>query len=142
MIDPNVTEFWYLATPYSKYSKGHEAAFKESCVQAGILLNAGIKVFGPIAHSHPIAEYGNIDKLDYEMFLGLDVPFLNAAKGIIVCKLDGWDKSYGVDWEIKHMQTRNKPVVYMEPGVIPDLNCYEAMTVEDWDAYERISAVS
>ena len=88
-------------------------------MQAGLLLNAGIKVFGPISHSHPIAEYGNIDKLDYEMFLGLDVPFLNAAAGIIVCRMDGWDTSFGVQWEIEHMKEISKPIIYMEPGVVP-----------------------
>ncbi len=81
MIDPTVVDFFYLATPYSKYPHGQEAAYIAAAEQSGLLLNAGIKVFCPITHSHPIAIYGNIDKLDYEMFLGLDVPFLMRRQG-------------------------------------------------------------
>ena len=45
--------FWYLASPYSKYPEGTQAAFEMACWQAGLLIRAGVPVFSPIAHSHP-----------------------------------------------------------------------------------------
>lgn len=49
----------YLASPYT-HSDVHvrEWRFREACRAAAALLRAGITVFSPIAHSHPIAAFG------------------------------------------------------------------------------------
>ena len=113
--------FWYLASPYSKYSAGIFAAYADACQQAALLVRAGVPVFSPIAHSHGIAEFGEIDPADHEIWLPADAPFMDAAHGIVVCKLPGWDKSRGVQHEIDVFQSADKPVVYMEPGVVPEV---------------------
>lgn len=45
----------YLATPYSKYPRGIEAAFVDASRLAACLVRLGISVYSPIAHTHPIA---------------------------------------------------------------------------------------
>lgn len=57
--------FYYLATPYSRYAAGIEAAFQAASEQAAILVRHGIPVFCPIAHTHPIAIHGDIDPFDH-----------------------------------------------------------------------------
>ena len=111
--------FWYLASPYSKYSAGIFAAYVDICQQTALLVRAGIPVFSPIAHSHGIAEFGDIDPADHAVWLPADAPFMDAAHGIIVCKLPGWDNSRGVQHEIDVFAAAGKPVVYMEPGTVP-----------------------
>lgn len=111
--------FFYLATPYSKYTAGLEAAFQEAAKQAAVLTRAGIPVFSPIAHTHPVAIHGNLDPLDHSIWLEADRTFMEAARGIIVCKMQGWDESYGVKFEIEAFERMGKPVFYMEPGVVP-----------------------
>jgi hypothetical protein len=54
----------YLATPYSKFSGGINMAFVEASIFAARLLALGVKIYSPIAHTHPLAIYGNIDPLD------------------------------------------------------------------------------
>jgi hypothetical protein len=44
---------------------------------------------------------------------------MEAAKGIIVCQMEGWAESYGVQFEIEAFQKMCKPVLYMTPGVVP-----------------------
>lgn len=112
--------FWYLATPYSKYPTGIEEAFRDACRQTAFLIAAGIRVYSPIAHTHPVAMHGNLDPLDHKIWLPADEPFMHAAKGLIVCKMQGWGESYGIGEEIKIFKKAEKPVIYMKPFTIPE----------------------
>jgi len=111
--------FWYLASPYSKYPQGHQAAYAHVSRQAGLLLKAGVEVFSPIAHSHPIALYGEIDNLDGAYWLDRQKPFMAAAKGMISLELPGWEESDGMKHERAYFRSAGKPVVRMVPGVVP-----------------------
>jgi len=106
--------YWYLATPYSKYSLGTEEAFKEAARVAGKLIQAGVKLFCPITHSHPIATYSGLKLDDYDIWLPADRPFMDLAQGILVVKMPGWDQSYGVGHEIEVFRAAGKPVRYLE----------------------------
>src|SRR5262245_23039352 len=112
--------FHYLATAYSKYSGGIEAAHKVACEQAALLVKAGVPVYSPIAHTHPIAIYGDLDPLDHSIWLEADRTFMEAAKALIVCKMPGWEDSYGIAVEVDYFRHAGKPVYYMEPGEVPE----------------------
>lgn len=109
-----VPGFWYLATPYSKYRDGLEAAFIEASRAAAVLTKAGVGVFSPIAHTHPVAVHGGIDPLDHAIWLPADAPMMEAAAGLVVVKMDGWQESYGIGGEIKAFKQMGKPIEYME----------------------------
>lgn len=111
--------FWYLATPYSKYPSGHRNAFYAAAKQASILVRAGIPVYCPIAHTHPVAMYGGMDPFDHSIWLPADEPFMRVAHGLIVCKMSGWDVSFGIGEEIKFFAAASKPIIYMTPGLVP-----------------------
>ncbi len=111
--------FHYLATPYSRYKGGIYNAFEEAARQAALLVQAGVKVYSPIAHTHPVAIHGNLDPFDHTLWLEADRAFMDAAVGLIVCQMDGWRESFGIAEEIKHFKAQGKPIVYMTPGVIP-----------------------
>jgi nucleoside 2-deoxyribosyltransferase len=111
--------YFYLASPYSKFSGGIVAAFEEVCEQAALLVRAGVPVFSPIAHTHSIALHGHLDPYDLSIWLEADRAFMDAAKAIIVCKMDGWDQSVGVAHEIEHFRKAGKQVIMMDPGFVP-----------------------
>jgi hypothetical protein len=49
----------YLASPYTHADKAvMEDRFRAACRYAACLMRRGINVFSPIAHSHPIAQFG------------------------------------------------------------------------------------
>lgn len=114
--------FLYLASPYSKFNAGLDAAFKAACEQTALLIRAGYNVFSPVAHSHPVAQFGNFDPLDCAMWLEQDEPFMEAAAGIVVLMLEGWQESVGVMHEINRFAEMDKPIVLMVPGEVPDLS--------------------
>lgn len=112
--------FFYLATPYSKYPGGLDAAFNAACEQAGLFARNGHSVYSPIAHTHPIAMASGLDPLDHEIWLPFDEPMMKAALGLIVCRLESWETSRGVRYEIDMFEkTLQRPVYYMTPGCLP-----------------------
>jgi hypothetical protein len=110
----NNSGFWYLATPYSKWPEGTDNAFVEAGRVAGILIRAGVSVFCPIVHTHPIAAFGNIDRFDHAIWIPADEPLMCAARGLIVCKMPGWEDSKGISMEESFFAGMGKPTVYLE----------------------------
>ncbi len=114
--------YWYLASPYSKYDAGIHVAWMDICYEAANLIRAGIPVYSPIAHTHPIADHGDIDPYDHTIWLPADLPLMQAAKGLIVCMMQGWEESYGIGEEIKEFKKTGKPIIYMTPGKVPNID--------------------
>lgn len=111
--------YWYLASPYSQYPDGIEEAFKVACRGAAALVRAGIPVYSPIAHTHPVAIHGNLDPYDHTIWLPADEPLMRSAKGLVVLMARSWKDSYGIGVEIDLFKEIGKPVVYMDPYDIP-----------------------
>lgn len=105
--------FAYLASPYSRYEDGMEAAFRDVCRAAGWLVKNGVNVFCPIAMTHPIAVNAGMDLADHDIWMPADLPFMRAASCLIVCMLPGWKESYGVQYEITEFVEQGKEVWYM-----------------------------
>lgn len=104
--------YLYVATPYTKYPGGIEEAFREACRVTAVLMRQGAKVFSPIAHTHPIATYGGIDPKDWEFWMAADAPLMEAASGLIVVMMPGWEESAGVAAEIEAFKAAGKPIYY------------------------------
>lgn len=100
----------YLATPYSKWKLGLEAAFIEASKLAARLMITGVKVYSPIAHTHPLAFYGGLDPLDRSIWLPFDEAMMEAAQVLIVAHMDGWQESKGIAHEIAFFERAEKPI--------------------------------
>lgn len=113
----------YLATPYSKYPPrdnltGLEAAFRDASRLAARLLRAGVKVYSPIAHTHPIAMHGHLDALDHAIWLPFDAAIMAKADALVVAKMTGWQDSTGVKHEIGVFAQAEKPIYYLDPETL------------------------
>lgn len=107
-----MTGFWYLATPYSKYRAGTEAAYRDACALAAHLFRAGVQVYSPIAHTHAIAEIGGLAG-HFERWAAFDEAMIRASDGLIVAAtMDGWRESAGIAAEIAICERLRKPVHY------------------------------
>lgn len=107
--------YWYLATPYTRYPDGIEAAFVCASKAAADLIRLGIGVFSPIAHTHPVGIHGGIDPMDLDLWLKCDAPLMAGAHGLIVFKLDSWETSRGVAHEVEVFGRAGKPIEYLSP---------------------------
>lgn len=111
--------FFYMATPYTNYPYGAEAAYKHACIEAAFLTAKGVPVYCPIAHSHGLAVHGGLPKFDHDMWMKIDRPFMEAARGLIVCRMTGWQLSAGITHEMETFDEMDKPILFMDPGVVP-----------------------
>ena len=111
--------YWYLASAYAKHPDGMEVAFLGACLAAGQLIKAKVPVFSPIAHSHPISQAYGLDPGNHDIWLPADQPMIDAAHGCIVLRDRGWQDSKGIAYEVACFRDAGKPVIYMDPGVLP-----------------------
>lgn len=108
----DVDGFWYVSSPYSKYPGGHDAAFDDICDVCVRLALDGLKFFSPICHCHPIAASAG-RRLNHYNWLALDAPVANAAYGLVVVMMQGWEDSEGVEAEIAWFKAAGKPIHYV-----------------------------
>lgn len=107
--------YFYLATVYSKHRLGLDAAASEAAEFAAAFALAGVCVYSPIVNSHEIALEGGIDPLDLEFWLAFDGPFMDAARGLIVVKMEGWRESKGIQNEVSVFNAAGKPIHEWDP---------------------------
>ena len=112
--------FVYVASPYSKYPGGMEAAFHEVCRAAAWLVKQGVKVFCPIAHTHPIAVAGNMDLADHEIWMPQDGPFMDAASCMVIVEMESFDTSYGIQQEHNAFIAAGKRVYHLPWPKLPE----------------------
>jgi hypothetical protein len=106
----------YLATPYTKYPLGIERAFIDAAALAAQLMRACVKVYSPIAHTHPLAVHGHIDPLDHAIWLPFDEAMMAAADVLIVARMEGWRESKGIAHEVEFFERAGKPIFDLDPG--------------------------
>jgi Domain of unknown function (DUF1937) len=106
----------FLSTPYSRYNEGLQAAFEAACRLAGRLVINGLSIYSPIAHSHPIAFYGEINPLDVKLWMRLNEPHIKAASAILVAEMAGWKDSDGVKSEMDAFALAGKPIYFVNPN--------------------------
>ncbi len=115
------TPLCYLASPYTHPDPAvREQRFKLACRAAAHLIRSGQSVYSPIAHSHPICDYGVAS--DWRQWEEHDLRCLAICDEVVVLKLEGWEHSVGVQAEIAAARALGKPVSFIE---------YPAMTRTD-----------
>lgn len=108
----------YLATPYSKYPGGIEKAFRDASALTAQLLVAGVAVYSPIAHTHPVAVHGGIDPLDHDIWLPFDEAMMAKADVLAVAHMAGWRESRGVAFEVAAFEAAGKPIFDLDPETL------------------------
>ena len=125
-IRATVNGLIYLASPYSHDQEAiRQQRFDMACKAAAWLMNNGLAIISPIAHSHPIAQYGLPD--DLEFWMRQDLPILDACKGMIVLTLPGWEESKGVIAELQIAAESDKPIWFLSARQ----NCWTDTNI-DW----------
>lgn len=109
---------YYLATPYSLFAGGIDEAHRQACRIAAKLIRIGMTVYSPIAATHCIAMYGDLDPLDHSIWLPFDEAMMKAADVLIVAHMDGWNVSKGIEHEIKFFERAEKPIFDLDPRTL------------------------
>jgi hypothetical protein len=108
----------YLATPYSKYPAGIERAFEDAARLAARLMLAGVKVYSPIAHTHPLAVYGKVDPLDHSIWMPFDEAMMAVADVLMIAEMEGWQESKGIAHEIEFFERAGQAIFQLDPETL------------------------
>ena len=87
----------YLASPYTHVDAAvRESRFDAACLATSTLLRAGLHVYSPIVHSHPLVRYGL--PIEWEFWQAHDCEHLRRCDSVIVLTLDGWKTVARLCW--------------------------------------------
>jgi hypothetical protein len=103
--------FIYVASPYSSLDKElvHER-YLAVCRYCARALAAGRAVYSPIVHCQAIAlEYALPTDAKFWQFYNKEM--IDAAEGLEILYLPGWDISEGVQWERDYAISKGKTIV-------------------------------
>ena len=104
----------YLASPYSNPDPGvMHLNFIKIAILAADLNSKGIVAISPIVYGHTLLSFHEMPS-DWEFWKNFCISILVKCEKMIVYKMDGWDKSRGVQEEIKIAEELSIPIEYLE----------------------------
>ena len=111
----------YLASPYTRHGLAGAAKrsaetrrFEMVAKAAAFFMDQGHHIFCPIAHTHPLWQYG-LQKKNGDWWLDQDFAILKHCNQLWVYMLEGWKESYGVQAEMQYAREQGMPIYYIEP---------------------------
>ena len=111
----------YLASPYTHVDAAvRESRFDAACLATSALMRAGLSVYSPIVHSHPLVRFGL--PIEWEFWKAHDCEHLRRSDKVVVLTLDGWEESRGVRAEVELAIDLDLPIRYMTLSMISNLS--------------------
>lgn len=108
-------KFYYLASPYT--APIPEVRTNNAwavMTYSGWFMTEGVYVYSPIWSCHEPARQYNLPT-DFNWWLRFNESFIIPSAGIIVCMLDGWVESKGVNYEIEYGRKIGKDIYFFDP---------------------------
>lgn len=104
----------YLATPYSSTDKKViEERYLKIANKVAELVSEGMVVFSPIFYGHNLLNYREMPG-DWAFWKNFCESFVYKCDEIWVYKIEGWDKSIGLNAEVELAKSLNIPIKYIE----------------------------
>lgn len=112
-----MSELVYLASPYTPtLGESIEDRVDAACKAAARLMESGFSVFAPVPHSHCIAEHLAPERqLDHNFWMAQDLAVLRHCERVFVLRLDGWERSRGIERELMEARTAGISIEYIDP---------------------------
>ena len=99
----------YLASPYTHSDPAiMELRYKWALEAVVRLMRKRISVYSPIVHNHFVAQAGEFPK-GFDFWERFDLEMVSLADELWVLQIEGWEKSHGVQAELKHAYTSGIP---------------------------------
>jgi uncharacterized protein DUF1937 len=108
----------YLATPYTKFDEGLDAAFEVASQLGARLLQSGVFVYAPIVHLHPMAKHGRLDPLNLSLWYPHNDEMMKRCDSLIVAQMPTWENSAGMAVEIEYFLYASKPIFDLDPNTM------------------------
>lgn len=110
----------YVASPYTHSDRRVRRKRAQAVIHLTVQLIQqfpNIHFFSPIAHSHALAEVGDLP-CEFEYWEEFDRRVLSACDELWVAMLEGWKQSKGIKSEIFIMNELMRKVSYINPDPV------------------------
>ena len=105
----------YLATPYSHPdAEIRLQRFETVNREAAKLMRAGIHIYSPISHTHPIVMAGDLPR-GWDYWKAYNREVMEACVKLLVLRQPGWGRSIGVFNEIRIAAEFGLPIEFIDP---------------------------
>lgn len=111
-------DFWFLASPYRRYSLGREAAYQFALDVSDILEMEGIHHWSPIVNSHVAARKATLNPTDNKLWYSVNMRFFGLSHGLLILAMPGWDKSDGIQDEHDWFTRNKRPIWLLPPALV------------------------
>lgn len=106
-------DFYYVATPFTKFEDGHRKAFEYAVKVQGALMRHGLRIYSPIVQFYLASVEFRLPLLG-SYWRAVNAPQVAKAASLIVAMLPGWNESKGVADEISDFcAAENKQIFYL-----------------------------
>jgi hypothetical protein len=117
-VSPCTGKLIYLATPYSHPDEEVRLARVEAVNRAAAeMMGAGLFVFSPVSHLHPITVVGGLPG-NWGYWESYCRATIGVCGKVVVLMQDGWEESTGVKGEIAIAATLGIPVDFLSPDQV------------------------
>lgn len=115
----DMTKLIYLASPYSHEDRAvRNERFAMACIAAATMMRQGMMVYSPIAHTHSIAECGELPK-GHQFSREFDERMIATCDELWVLMLPRWEKSDRVRRQVEYARSIGKPIsLVLEPATL------------------------
>jgi hypothetical protein len=108
---------WYIATPYSKFTAGIDAAYDEACKIRARFAEERIPAYCPVAELHGVARFvTQADPRDSQFWQTVCNPIMRLCYGMAYVALPGHAESDGMAAERAWFNSIGHPIVYLDPA--------------------------
>ena len=99
----------YIASPYTGTPDEMDHRFHLAVWYVSKLCNEGHVAYSPIVHFHPVAIHHDLPR-DIEYWKRHNTAMLRRSENLHVLKIEGWDISSGVKFEMDLAESLNLPI--------------------------------
>lgn len=104
----------YIASPYNhKQDSIRIQNYEKVSNLVAKLVSEGYVALSPITYGHTLLDFHQMP-YDWEFWSNFCISFLDKSDELWVYKMDGWDKSRGVEEEIQYALDNKIPIKYIE----------------------------
>ncbi len=133
MIDLDSDKVYYLASPYSSlFPELVLERYQEQgrlCVY--LLTELGLCVINPIEMCHHLSQRFKLPS-GYEYWKKRDRRLIDCCDATIVCMMNGWENSIGVNDEIAYTLGSGKIVYYLHPDTLEIIEPFTRRGKRKW----------
>ena len=117
MTSHSMNRYYFLASPYKGSEEEKEYRYRQSQEIVAYFLKHKISIFAPILYNETIIKSFNGINLELrrELLMPMNLNFLYRSFGVLILKIEGWDKSLGMKQYIEFCSENSIPTYDLDP---------------------------